>query len=755
MNTRFITTTFTKIYDGFCRMGIVVHKELLGLFVTPVAYIVTVIFLGLSEFLFFKNVFLVGEASLIGFYTLLPWIYLFVIPALTMGTFAQERESGTYESLATQPLHSTDYVGGKYLAYVGYLLLVLALAVVPMAVSFSFFANLDGGAVVGGYLASALLISVFVAIGLWVSSLFTKQVSAFLVTVTILFALLITNTELVAGSVPVYLTLLMERIGVLSHYTNTLRGVIDVRDLWYTASVTAAFFALVLYRLVALKYSARHYVHTSARFAVVLVVITVLVSNVFGALIPGRFDLTEDQLYTLSDATKRTLVNAPDIVTLTLYVSSALPAQLKPVERNVRDMLKDYERYGSENVHVSIKDPASSPEHLSAAQKAGIQEVQFNVMGQGELSVKNGYLGVVVSYHGEDRAIPFIEKTDDLEYQLTSMVVELTATEKARVRFLSGNGERSRSYEYQLLSTELSKLYDVADVEPKEDTSPGDIDVLVVADPKTPLSTTTQEFLATYLTGGGAVLAVVPGVHTDTRALTGTKNLSDVLSLLNKYGITVEPTLAYDLRSNETVQLRGGRMIYLAPYPFWIRAGVLPHPITTKMQSVMVPWGSPLSLREDVLLQRNATATALIVTSQYAGTQGEPYIVAPDQTLSTEQLGVHTLAYAISGNSTSSPRLVVIGSGDFLSDEIAGRDGANIAFGLGAVAWLAQGESLASIKLKSGNRRVFSIDSAGEQLLLTYGNMGVVVAILLFIGLTFALRRRAKKNLTYSDRPLL
>lgn len=740
------------------RVTRLISKEFRTLLETPVAYIVVALFLGVSEFLFFRNVFMAGEASLSMYFGVLPWLLLIVVPALTMGVFASERESGTYETLATQPLTEWEIVAGKFLSHVALLAGAIALAVFPMAITFSFFSNIDWGMVWAGYIASAGLVALFVAIGVAVSAYMEKQVSAFMVSVVILFFLIIAGTDLVAGAMPVFFTKFFERVSAMSHHLAMARGALDVRDLWYITSGVVAFLALAFYRLVTLRYGATHAVRTRWRVWVTLIVVTVLVSNVLGSAIPGRIDLTEDENYTLSDTTKRILADLPDMVQITIYASGALPAQLQPILRDVRDVLKDYERYGKGDVRVFFKDPTVSEDIADEVQRFGVQPVQFNVMGQGELSVKQGYLGVVVAYAGEHRAIPFVERTNDLEYQITSMMRELTVTEKKTIAFLEGHGERVRLQEYRAFSGELEKLYEVRDLAfddasnklPEGATS---TDVLVVLDPGMPLGTTTREYLRERISTGGATLFAVQGTRVDGQSLSPLPSTSDVRDVLREYGVEVSSDLVYDLRSREMVQVGGGGgMVYLVPYSYWVRANAVPgSPVTAKLETVLMPWANEVSYKDT----EGTTITPLVVTSRYAGVMGEPYDLSPDARLPEVGLSARTLALSLVGEGKSSARMIVVGSSDFLSDQVLGGSPANMAFGLGAVSWLAQDDSIASIKTKGGQRRVFTFGSNLEQALVAYGNMAFVVLVPLLIGLVFLLRRRALKKHTYTSLPMV
>lgn len=745
MNTKLLVHSLRRI-------GVQVRKELLLMFATPVAYIVTVLFVGISEFLFFKNVFLVGEASLALYYQVLPWVLLFVVPALTMGLFAQEREQGTYEILATQPLSETETVVSKCVAVIIYLAAALSLAVFPIAICFSFFSNLDWGAVWGGYLAGVWLIALFVALGSALSSLFTKQVPALLSTIAVLFFLTIAGTDLVAGTMPVALTLFFERLSVISHFGSMARGVIDVRDLWYFASGVIAALAFARYRLMVLRFGRTHEVRTRARVSTAIVVLTVLISNMLGSAIPGRIDLTADQVYTVSDATKELVRSVPDIVTITLYASAALPAPLQPTLRDVRDLLGDIERYSGGNVTFTVKDPSADASSKEEAEAQNVHAVQFNVMGQGELSVKQGYLGVVLSYAGEHRSIPFIEQTNDLEYQLASMISDLTMTERKHVAFLTGHGEKS-SYEYGGFVRELSKHYIIDDltVDPQTGApSATSTDVLVIAGPTMPLGTTTKQFLTRFVDRGGAVLALVPGVTTNVQTLSATNNPTDFIGWLSQYGVTVNQHLVYDLRSNETVQLGGGGMLYLLPYPYWVRAGLVQqNPIASTIESVMFPWASAITTNTDVLNTSGQSATPLVVTSRYAGIATEPYNIEPNQELPTDDLQERTLALSLSPTNATGSRMVIMGNADFLIDDVAQHNVGNLALGMSAVSWLAQEDSLAAIKVKSGQRRTFVFESAGMQSVAAYAPMAFGILVPILVGGIFFYLRRKKSTEIY------
>ncbi len=219
------------------------RRELAGYFNSPIAYIFITVFLGLSSWLFFKGFFVVGEASLRMFFGLLPWIFLFFVPAITMRLWAEEKKVGTMELLMTLPVTDTEAVLGKYLASLAFLMLSLALSfVIPIIVSV--LGDPDPGQIVGGYVGAVLMGGAFLAIGLFISSLTESQIVAFIIAVVATFGLFILGEDFVLFGVPEWLVPVFSFAGLGGHYDSISRGVIDSRDIIYYLSIIVFFLYL-------------------------------------------------------------------------------------------------------------------------------------------------------------------------------------------------------------------------------------------------------------------------------------------------------------------------------------------------------------------------------------------------------------------------------------------------------------------------------------------------------------------------------
>ena len=211
-------------------------KEIRSYLNSPTAYIIVVVFLLLWEFFFFKSVFLIGQASLTSLFSLIPWLFLILIPAITMGSIAEEKSNETLEFLLTHPLRDIDLLLGKFFASVVFVAGILLFAV-PIALSISAFGDLDWGIVLAQYLASILFASTFVALGICVSTVLKNQISALMVTVVVGLLLIIAGTDIITGTLPTFLTGFVANLSVMTHYTSMARGVIDIRDIWYFVTI--------------------------------------------------------------------------------------------------------------------------------------------------------------------------------------------------------------------------------------------------------------------------------------------------------------------------------------------------------------------------------------------------------------------------------------------------------------------------------------------------------------------------------------
>ncbi|MFV5692874.1 gliding motility-associated ABC transporter permease subunit GldF [Flavobacterium sp. LT1R49] len=240
-------------------MKSIVLREIKSFFGSPIGYLVIAIFLiinGLFLWVFEGdyNILNTGFADLTPFFTLAPWILIFLIPAVTMRSFSDEKKQGTLELLLTKPLSIWEIVNGKFLGA----LLLIVMAIIPTFIYVKVISslgmpegNIDMGSTIGSYFGLLFLIAGYTSIGIFTSTLSDNQIVAFIVAVFLCFFLYF-GFEGLATVTPT-ISNFISALGMQDHYKSMSRGVIDTRDIIYFVSITVAFLSFTVYNLKSLK----------------------------------------------------------------------------------------------------------------------------------------------------------------------------------------------------------------------------------------------------------------------------------------------------------------------------------------------------------------------------------------------------------------------------------------------------------------------------------------------------------------------
>lgn len=210
-------------------------KEFKSYFISPIAYIVISIFLLVTGWFFFSTFFLYNQADLRNFFSLLPIIFSFIVPAVTMRLFSEEINIGSYEILLTLPVSYLDIILGKFFACTGFIIAML-LPTVSYAITASLLGQLDLGPVIGGYTGALLLGSSFSAIGIFASSITKNQIIAFIVGMAICFFLTII-IDIMLFFLPGSLLQFFQYMGASFHFKTVAKGILDSRDILYFLSL--------------------------------------------------------------------------------------------------------------------------------------------------------------------------------------------------------------------------------------------------------------------------------------------------------------------------------------------------------------------------------------------------------------------------------------------------------------------------------------------------------------------------------------
>ena len=224
----------------------ITRRELYGYFATPVAYVFLVIFLILSGlFTFYLGSFYErGQADLSAFFDWHPWLYLFLVPAIAMRLWAEERKNGTIELLMTLPITLMQAVLGKFLAAWIFTAIALFLTF-PIWITVNYLVSPDNGIIISSYLGSLLMAGGYLAIGSCISALTKNQVIAFVISFVICFAFNLSGFPLVldmfSSWAPQAIVDVISSFSFLTHFESILKGVVDIRDIIFFGSLIAFF----------------------------------------------------------------------------------------------------------------------------------------------------------------------------------------------------------------------------------------------------------------------------------------------------------------------------------------------------------------------------------------------------------------------------------------------------------------------------------------------------------------------------------
>ncbi len=751
----------------------IARRELKSVFDHPMGYILLVVFVGLNNFLFFAQAYQMGIAELRPMLGLIPWLFLFFIPAVTMRSLAEDLRSGTIEVVLAQPITELELLIGKYLGQVLFIWIALAITLaIPLGLSLG--ADLHVGVIFAQYIGTALFAAGFAAIGVWASSLGNTQITAFIVGVAVMFFFVFLGLDMLVTGLPPVLATVAANLGVLAHFENIGRGVVDLRDVVYFVTLAAVFLVLAYGVIIGRKLAPKGDALKRLRTGTAVLVVTLIVVNLFGRHIGGRLDFTPGNVYTLSRATKEIAGNLNDIVTIKLFVSRELPPQIALSKRDIDDLLSDLRSAGGGNIRVIERDPAEDEEVANDARSLGIMPVQFNVVGQDQLTVQEGFMGIAVQYADETETIPLIRSTDDLEYRLASYIRTLTRETEPTIGLVAEGGmsipgQPAQGPTYNTVRGALEEMYQVRNVNLEtEIVRPGEFAALVLAGSPPMIEDSVAEKVKAYLEGGGNALIMAAGMQLSPQMQQPFAGPTPVAwnQVLEPYGVSVSTNMVYDLLANERVSIPANFGRIFVSYPFWLRA------LSTKMatvnqeiESVFLPWTSEV----DTSGATSGTITPLFMTSDGGGVEsGQAYIDPRRTDFPQDDLGSRVVGVLVNpagagegaeagpedeeGATTATPpagRVVVVGNGEFATDQWVRNAPQNVTFVLNTVDWLVQDEGLISIRSKDRSPPPLVFESAALRDFVRYVNVYGIPLLIVVAAIVRLLNRKQAQRQEY------
>lgn len=653
-------------------------KELGSFFSSLIGYLTVAVFLVLTGLMLWVlksdfNILDYGYAGMDGLFLIGPFLYLFLIPAITMRSLAEEKRTGTIEMLMTRPLSDWTIVWAKFLA--AWTLVLISL--LPTLVTyFSVVAlgdpvgNIDSGAVAGSYLGLLLLGGAFVAIGLFCSSLTSNQIVSF-----ILAALLCAVAYL--GAESIYnmgmlgsADLFVKRLGLRHHYESISRGVVDTRDVVYFVCAMGLFLMATRMVLQSRKWGGwakrrslrrSHWLEMGATVAII-VAVSIISNYVF-----ARFDLTSERRYTLSKSTREMLKKVDEPVLFRVYLEGDFPADFKRLQSETKEMLNQFRAYNS-NIEYEFVNPNTFESreeqqvfYQKLAQK-GIQPTQIQMATAGGSTTQIIIPAADVFYRGRETSVQLIQNQryvsdadllnnsiQNLEYALSNAIRALARGEKRSIGFLQGHGELTGGVLYDVQRS-LQEYYSLdyvtidgqiqaltAHHRSSSDTTKYDFynlyDLLVVAKPTRPFSEKDLYILDQYIMYGGKVLWLVDALDADLDSLAergqmmSTRYPLGVDEMLFTYGVRLNANLLMDMRCRPIPMQVGlvGDKPQFRFCPWFYFPEIVPladHPIVRNLDLIKTDFVGSLDL-----IDNDIRKTVLLTTSEYTRSKNAPAMV--------------------------------------------------------------------------------------------------------------------------------
>lgn len=733
-----------------------IKKDLKGYFDQPTGYILIVVFVAMLSWSYFQSALLIGEASLRPLFTVdfaidkpsLPWLLALFIPAATMRLLSEEQRDGTLETLLTQPIRGWVVLMAKFTS--GLLFVSIAIiSTIGIPLSLTSAGDLDWGASISQYIGSIFLAGSLVSIGLFTSSLTRNQIVSFILGLTLSMVLMIMGLEIVAVTLPSTAANLLQLLSPITHFDNIGRGIIDFRDILYFLSLITTFLSATFLIMRSRTLSHKTAQYRNLQLGVAGFIILSIFIGWFGTSIKGRLDLTEDKIFTLSPATKEIVGELDDLLTIDIFLSKDPPVQVSPVSRDINDFLDDLESSSNGMIKVVRHFPEDEAKALKKSNNAGIPPIQFNVRSQGELQIKTGYLGLALTYLDKREVLPYVQTVDGFEYRLASLINKVLddKSDKKTIGFLSGHNEMEISGELQTLASVINQQYQIKTVETEEGVPINlqDVDVLIIASPKSRIGETHRKSITDYIYSGGKAFIAVEPILVDLNQLAGIQNRDNSSDFIfSEFGISVESDLVFDLQSNETLSFGTGGMgnVYL-PYPYWVKANVVDTKIGGEVNNVVMPWASTVGILD--LPDLPFKVTPLVSTTEYGFIDMNLRNLRPNSPTFSEvtenNFVLSDLGVALEHPNGS--RMVIFGDADWIS-ETASRFNNNVLLALNVIDWLAQEDNLASVRSKVVSERNLVFSSDTHRNIVQYTNIGGVPLAFIILGLVRFLQRRSK-----------
>ncbi len=482
----------------------------------------------------------------------------------------------------------------------------------------------------------------------------------------------------------------------------------------------------------------------------VLVCAILIVINAISDQLSFRIDMTEDQRYTLSDATLDILQGLEEPVTVKAYFSENLPTNVSKTREDFRNLLIEYSNRSNGMLDYTFINPSEAEESQQALMRKGIRPVMINVREKDQVKQQRAWLGAVIEMGDRSDVIPFLQPGTAMEYNLTTSIKKVSVVDKPSVGIVQGHGEPGLDQLSQLRQ-KLQVLYDVQTLQlAGGDISPEQYRSLLIISPNDSFPQQDLSVLDNYLSAGGRLCMAIDAVEGDFQRARGSAVTTGLESWLPKWGIGIEPVFVVDARCGRVSvrQQQGGFSFNTSvQFPYMPKIQSFPdHPVTKGLEQVMFQLASPLEFTGDT----NSGGEILVTSSSKAGTVSPPltFDVANKQWQNSD-FPESNIPMGLARNIPGGGRLAVFSDGEFVVSGQGRRSGQsedNISLMANTVDWLSDDTGLIALRTKGVETRPIKEVSESRRSFLKWLNFLLPLAIVLFYGVGRYQWRQRQRN---------
>jgi ABC-2 type transport system permease protein len=660
----------------------IMGRDLRAYFTSPIGYMFMVVFLLISVGLYITAFFAFPIADMRAFFGNLPIMLCVFMPAVTMRIWAEERKENTWELLLTFPMKASELVLGKFFASFVFFAITLA-STVTVPLMLIWLGDPDMGAIFGAYFGTLLLGAFFLALGIFFSAFCRDQIVAFVVTLLACFAIFLLGTNFIASYIdgirPGLGTLLADLVGVIDHYNAFTRGVVDMVDIFYFLGWTVLLLFLNIMYIDVRNRPGGKTVYTTA------LVLCAAIGFMFNWAVTGqsfgRFDLTDDKSYTMSEASTAVLSRLQHPVKVNIYITpkAKMPTEMASLEQDITDKLDELRvasggklQYAPVYLEAANVVSTGNPFEEEKKEDEGDQnkKVEERMLDKGvrpfatqsggstDVSTKLVYSSVGIAYQDKtEEIIPQVmpRNLQDLEYRLVSTIYKMSQEKAPVVALFAPKESMNIPPQQRMMMQQLgqpipeehdpysflekllrSEKYDVRRIAlTKEEPLPDEYDVLVVVQPRDINERQRFELSRAIASGKPVVIAVQMSewdYQTSRRSINVTqrKLTPGINELIEQYGVKVSGDILMDVNSTE-LNISSGNSIFDAmgmSQPLKMPTHMLltldsmnkETAITGRLEMVLYLWGAALELAQDKIKDLGLTAKVLMHSTPQAWT---------------------------------------------------------------------------------------------------------------------------------------